>query len=76
MRLSRYYQANLFFYTSFIDNILSSRQQLSNILNFYDVRPRTSLQNLLLRRGTSLSKEDDQDLLGPEIDESAEYQDS
>ena len=47
---------NLFSSTFFIDNILSSWQQLSNISNFYDVRPRTSLQNIFLIRGTSLSK--------------------
>ena len=72
MRRSRYYQEHFFPSTSFIENILLSRQQLSNILNFYDVRPRTSLQNTFLRIGTSLSKEDDQDLLGPQRDASAE----
>ena len=61
MILSRYYQANLFSSTSFIDKIPLSQQHMSNISNFYDVRPRTSLQNLFLRRDTSLSKEDNQD---------------
>ena len=44
MRLSGYFQANFFFSTSRIDNILSSQQELSNILTLYDGRPRTSPQ--------------------------------
>ena len=55
------YQANLFSSTSFVDNILSPRQQLSKISNFYDVRPRNSLHNLFLRRGTSSTKEENQE---------------
>ena len=72
MRLSRYYEENLFTSTFFIGNILSSKQQFINISNFYDVRPMTSLQNLSLRRDTSLSKEEKQDsrrfALAPQLD--------
>ena len=72
MRLSRYYQEDLFSSTFFLSNILPPQQQYINSSNIYDVRTRTSLQNISLRRDTSLSKEEKKDIrrfaLAPQLD--------